>query len=412
MNARTGRRRDRQPAANPALRFGEVLVADPWRKALALLLGVLLWYWLDRQVTDRHLVYVAPVAVDARMPRREARTGNELQVRLPTSRYVVTSFLDAATGEPLTERVRIELVGARYSIGRLDEAVGFSVSLDLSDAPETGSFSREFRISDLRAIDRDVEPLLDKATMVPARVEVRIEHVLSEQYTLTQQDVTVQGPDPARFPNLSARLMLEEARFEPPTVRLYGPATSIERLRRRRRIFDLDLARGRIEADQATGGLTLIPFPGSEEIRIADDVEPQVTIPLRPRFEDFPLPVPVLLDDAGLPESSRGRFRLVHETAEVNLQASGTLETLLSDKTEAERAAWALEQARLVATVERQDLDRLVVEPVFVLLDRTWREGLDFRVVSPPPVTVERAPGEDGVGEGGDETRGNGTSRN
>ena len=378
-----------------------LIAADPWRKLLALLIAVLLWYWLDRQVTSRKEVQLTPVAVDASDPKRDSRRTNEgeLQVRLPTSQFVITEFRDASSGKALEQRVRLDLVGAQYTIDSVEANVAFAVKLDLKAAPEGETFTEQFDVRDLRPLDRDLRRLMDKATMTPPSIEVVIEHVVSEPITLSYKDVTVQNPDPTRYPNFNARLVLDDVRFEPTSVQVYGPAGAMDRLRKRNKVFLLDLAEGRVEADVASGPLRLIDFPGSSSVRIAGDIVPEATFRLRPRFEEFSLQVPVLLDPAAMPAALRSRYRATTERAEVNLQASGSLETLLADKSPAELAEWAMRQTRLLATFdEGADRDRIVVEPLFVLLDRTWREGLDFRVVSPPPITLERqttGPNED-----------------
>ena len=369
------------------------LTSDLWRKLLAVGLAILLWHWLDGKVTEHETLRLALVAADSGSKERDygPASSDQLQVRLPLRRFAITEYRDAITGKELDRRVvTLELAGAKNLIERLRGSVGFAVYLNVSDVPASGSFTQQIRVEDLRASDPDFQPLIADARMTPTRVEVELQHVEKTVIALTHKAVSVRASSD-RQRDLGARLVVEDATFEPATIEIYGPTVAIEQLQKRRRIFDFGFGTASIDTDRVTGELSLIEFPGSDQLRFLAG-QPKASYPLRPEYQEFVLSVPVLIDAQALPERDRNQFAATESVAEVSLLATSSLETLLADKSRTELDRWALQTARLIATLEGAEpaAEMTIIEPLFILLDRTYRPDIDYRVVSPPPIRIER----------------------
>jgi hypothetical protein len=132
------------------------------------------------------------------------------------------------------------------------------------------------------------------------------------------------------------------------------------------------------------GTLTLNDSTG--RVRM-DPARVTLTIPLRIEPKEFTFEeVRVLLNE---PEKQRGRFSPRNETEKVRIQASKTLELILSGLDAAELARWGRENCLLIATVPEDWTTETVITPKFVVTRGDFLEERDFRVIFPPPISVE-----------------------
>ena len=102
-------------------KFWEAIADDRYRKLVAIGLAVLLWWFIDRRITDSWTLPMPLVAGDVEELQRTDRISNQLAVLLPDGgRVVGKRFLD---GDREIQDVRVTFSGPRYRIDALREQV-------------------------------------------------------------------------------------------------------------------------------------------------------------------------------------------------------------------------------------------------------------------------------------------------
>ncbi len=146
-----------------------VLLDDPWRKLASIVLAVLLWEFLDDQVTEH-------VSVDAAMkamgPAEDATAveSNTVVLRVDTQSYSVLEIKDARTGEAIHD-LSLMLSGAKRLVAAAAQEAVFQVTLE----PELrgGRTVAEFDVTDVNAVTARYQGLVQ--SMNPPKLVVELE---------------------------------------------------------------------------------------------------------------------------------------------------------------------------------------------------------------------------------------------
>ena len=360
--------------------FGAALVGDPWRKIASLALAILLWHYLDAQISDRTMRTLDLVPThEADKPDTSMKSALFVQFDMKT--YGVIGF-DDPRGDNLRTAVQLYLEGSKRLIAMLDENPGFLVRIEpTTDGAAIDERNAVFTSQDLRPIDPRFEEL--KFRMEPPRIRVRLGENITEPILLTPARV-----DQTTLPNATSfanRIRWEDATFEPASVVLSGPRPLLKPLSSRE-VPLLRFGSGPLVPNGGRLRIALQPLPQIEGVRI-DAASVTMEVPLRTDPRTFRLQhVPVMLYE---PARLRGRYRLRNETVDlVEIEAEGTLEARLSAMSPDELRDWTRGNALLVARVP-QDADgpEVITDPRLLIQD--YVDGTHFRVTVPATVHFE-----------------------
>lgn len=354
------------------------LVADPVRKLLALALAVPLWIFLDSQVTvpkteGFRLVTADSAAEPDTYPLRIDLAANE--------QYRVKGFRNSVDDSEL-KSVDITFKGPKHVVTAiLDAPEVFVRPRDIN--PQTNQFV--FDRADIRSSDPNVVNAIDE--MKPRRVTVVLERVATEQFVLSMSRVQIEYPDPVRFPDFRARLRVDATEFGERHVTLKGTRQQIEAtMRDERPLFRLDLRGfGTTTAPQVAASLSLLPGYDLTVVGGATNV----SIPLNPKFEDYELKVPVLLDTLARASDGTENFE-ADATVNVKLSVSGELAGSLSTlPAGAMRDEWAREHARVDVRLPADwDGNAQIFLGTLRLTDPHYQRGRDYQGVNTLSVQV------------------------
>ena len=320
------------------------IVDDPWRKLLAIGLAVLLWFFIDNQITRTIKLPMPLVVVGAQ--GNDGRSVDRLAVALPLDRVVAGRFFD---GQTPIDHVDVLLTGPRYRIAafednsekRLDLLI--TSFLDLPWAERTKDWTEptsiEFNAADINRDQRGLEEV--KIQIVPSSIRLDVEPLARLQVPLTLDVVDLDEGD------LKDRVRRDTAKFAPDTAVVFGPAFAINDLRNAAKKFRADM-RGVGSDKQATVTLELISSPG--QLRV--ETRPQLTIQVQPLTTKAELDLLVFVDDLSLPPKERGLYQPVEPTKLVRVRLGGDLRMALAQfdelpDRERRRAEWAKDNLRL-----------------------------------------------------------------
>lgn len=345
------------------------LVADPWRKLLAVGLAVLLWLFVDSRI-ERTTTRLLPLVIDD-LQTDGGAPRDRLAVVLPGDRVVGLRFLD---GDRPIDQVRIRLRGPRYRVEAIEnERLDLRVSV-FQDRDWSSSAVVEFTVADVR---RDLRALEDlRLELDPPRVKLEVERIDRQEYPLSLDIVDlVEG-------SLADRLRRETAEFVPDTAVVLGSAIGIDRLRRASKPFRGTL-RSSSNNRQATAELELVD---GERLGVRFAAQPLLTMQLLPQTSVFQLDVPILVDDIALPPEQRGQWQPEQRSMLVRVRAGGDLRSRLVSYSESvdkqQLTDWVSENLRLYVHIQRP-VSGAVFGPELSL--KAW-----LQLVGPMRATVER----------------------
>lgn len=360
-----------------------LLFGDPWRKLASIGLAILLWQFLDSQITKSKQLDLGLLTVSS---SSDIESKSSLLVAVDTTRYSVGGYYDRLSDEPLTA-IRLNLSGANHLIDALNENPGFRVTPSVDDTEAT-MVSVEFTIDNVRAINPRFESLVDDGSMVPE--SVRIELIRNDEHSVALDPELVQINSPT--PGIETRLRMADAEFSTNAVRLVGPADQIKPLESSSaQIFVVDIVTPKSGAAEVQGTLRLVEDPSVDKLSFANPDPITMIIPMTVEFRTFRLDVPYVLDQESLPAELRGKFRKTEVSAEIDIQVSHRLELVLSGMLrDDERQEWIRNYARLWVRLPSDATDGGTFEPEFVIVNQQFTKDLDYRVVDLKPLTVER----------------------
>ncbi|MGA0060077.1 MAG: hypothetical protein ACO3RU_10855 [Planctomycetota bacterium] len=350
----------------------EILFGDPWRKLLSIGIAVLLWHYLDSQVSLTEEIglplTVAHVAGDL-----DTTQGTRVFVRLDTQTYSVLGFVDPASNEKRGE-ILLELTGEKRILADLEDNPGFSVRIDPTQ--EQGELTASFTADDVRPMNPRFEGLI--ARMTPPRVVVRIGRNVDRQVAIDRSRIDFCPP--GGQPDFAEQLVWEDARFEPTgVVKLRGPVQDVERVGERR-LYKLTAEAPLVGATRFEAVLRAVDL-GPNLTLLPDSVQIKIPIRVTPRTFRL-LEVPVVLQE---PDNLRGKFQLRKDSADVEIEAFRTLEAVLSGLGAEDLRRWVRENVTLVASLPRDAIESdAILSPRLLIKD--YYERMDFRMTVPPTV--------------------------
>lgn len=350
------------------------LCSDPWRKGAAIVVAVLLWYFLDGQITKTkevvcqlHVVDAAETVMSAADPGQSV-----MDVRIPGRQFSYRQFRDAtATERELTE-VTLYFSGPKRVIARIAEEHFWVLATRLK--PGATSFVFDRAHVEMRKELRDA-----MESMSPSSVRVEIEPNKEKQVPLSPQNVRFERPAAANGHADLSRLMIEDARFRPGTARFWGTESNLDKIPLDGNLFELILTS--LKNEDLTGTEYEAPIYLLDHIAgLVEEWEPElprIVIPLRPEWQEHSLEVPVALD---LENSSYTEQQLeAVPDHKVKFKAAGTLATELRLKSQLELATWARDNLRVLAYMPPdRDPTRAIEGRLIFLQKHGWQENRDF----------------------------------
>ncbi len=319
------------------------IVADPWRKLLAIGLAVLLWFFIDSRIKDTHtrtvpLVHVGTLNATGMLLDR-------LAIALPTDRVVGLRFFD---GDRPIDKVEVRISGPRFRIAtieteRLDLQITAFLGLDWSTRT-----SIEFTVADVRRDQRVLQDL--EIELSPPRIRLDVENIASREIPLSFDVVDlVEGA-------FVGRLRRDTAEFTPPSALVLGPAIGIDQLgKRTNKPFRAVMESGGTDR-KVKAHLELIDGP---DLGLKFATPPLLTMQVLPQTTKFELELPIVVDDLALPPEQRGSYQPEAKTRMVRVAAGGELRSRLVNMGEGgdstSMAEWAAANLRLLVHIPRAE---------------------------------------------------------
>lgn len=287
------------------------MVADPGRKLLALVLAVILWFFINSQITREVKTPLSLVTVGSSQALSAGL--NQLAVVLPTDKVVGTRFLD---GERQIDTVSVVMKGPRYLVDTVSQdALGLLVTGFAGLGDWNTRTSVEFTAADIQRSSRTLQDVT--LELEPSRIRLEVERIDEWAIPLSLEVVDLVGDQ------LGTRLRKETAEFSPPSARVLGPASSIKQFRDQPQRFKAQL-KGSPNERQVTAIVELVA-PASLGLRLAET--PSLSIKVRTETRVFQVEVPLSIDDQALPVELRGQYQLAANDATrlVRVRAGGDL---------------------------------------------------------------------------------------
>jgi diadenylate cyclase len=309
--------------------------ADPLRKLAAALLGLGLYYVLDKQISEDW-----PIDMTLREITPGQNTASnfvhdsQLLIPLPKDRVELRGFVDPVNGNDIT-KVTLIVNGPRYALESLHRET-LELLVNLPGDWEHGSI--QFTAADLQRTMVLAQPGVT-VTMVPSRVRVDVIQVASVDRQMHIDLVELQADE-----RLRGRLRPETAEFSPATVRVVGPKQSLQSFpNKTEKPFCAEL-KAREGDYRVSANVVLQQVYSDSGLRLAEPVA--VTMQLMPVMQEFPFELPIRVDDLSLPEELRGRYQPTVKTRTVRIKAGGALQSRLIGQG-SQAPAWARENLRL-----------------------------------------------------------------
>lgn len=365
-------------------RWWRNLMADPVRKLLALALAILLWIFLDSQISESKGVKFKLIGERMAKEETEAEIRDSHIVVHPPAGYRIVGFRDHMTAAPIKDdTVEVTFEAARNYLRNILSDPSLSVRPRQEEMNPRAS-TVMFDMSELQAPDYAVVKAI--RDMKPRRVDAVLERVDERPVALDKSFVKVVYPEDSR--DFQERLRLDAASFAPPQVTLQGPRSVTETAHTGVPIFLLDLSNaGGVNEPKIVAALTAIP-PQNVTI-LGGPVT--ITIPLDPRFEQYDILVPVLVDQTC--RSTQADDFEYDQALPVTLFVSGELAGILSRMKDAsELNTWAKRSARVIVQLDDSwHHDAQLLAGMFLLLEPRYERGRHFRT-SPAALQVQIRP--------------------
>jgi hypothetical protein len=356
------------------------LAHDPWRKLIALLLAIGLWYYLDGKVTDRLPLDVRLELVD-RQSASDSRSDATLDIYVPRGEFTLLGFHDSVAQRKI-DAVKLHFEGSKNLIQRVkDERPRMRVrpsDVDLQGNQPTIHID----ISKIEPVQRDFAGLLKD--MEPGLITVRLERNATSPLVFPSAELLMIN-HPTGDGDLLARVNVDKVRFEPDNLQLYGTQSAIDTALKEKKLFEVELA------DPIGTNQTEI----KSQLRLRGPVKdlgvrmrpPVVTaiFPVTQKWQEVLLRgVPVYLhtERTGRPASE---FSIEPEHVDVRIHVRGPLEPELAS---ADLDDWIKSNVLALASLRESPRPGDVITPVVRFLDTRWREDTDYKIVTVENVIV------------------------
>lgn len=352
------------------------LTADPLRKLAAVLLAVALWFYLDSQVrTSQDLPLPVEVVDVEELRSLPPATGKgRIVVLLPLKSVAYLGVANAGNNEPL-DAITVTVKGKRHQV---QELLRRPLSLQVGPFPESDwrtATGREFSREDLKG-----DPLFEELenSMSPGRVRLDLEPTDARTVAMSMELVEFQPSEQAERADVLKRLRTDNVRFNPDSVRLSGPRSSLEAFPEQgRKPF-----RAVLDPSPGARQVTLKLALNSKDPALKLDSQPSLTIDIAPDLREYSLELPVRVDSLSLPKGLGFHYEPRAETMAVRIRAGGQLQSTLEGFDDQQRATWARQHLRLsvwIAPREDQAYGNEILEsarlellgPLSTTLDRS-----------------------------------------
>ncbi len=342
LRQRSARRTDRGNRVS----FWRRLGTDPVRKLAAVVLGVGLWFLLDRQVMSVYpaTIQLGVIAAGAKMPTDD---GNVLAVMLPADR-ISRGFQDLS-GQPI-DKVTIAFRGEKNWIETL-KSDDLKLLVSLPKVAWEKVESADFTIDDVQRTHRALVDGSVTMEMTPSRIRVQVVGISQETVQLSPDQVEVSyGADE----RLKARVRDETFEFSAKVTQVVGPEQAMQVFLAGKDKRPLRAALvARQGAPQASATIALQPEYEQAGLRLREPCS--LTVQLRPVMETFTLNLPVLVDDLALPPELRGQYQPESGMAEAKVRAGGSLLSKLKTFEAGPRGHWAKSNLRLMVSIQPRE---------------------------------------------------------
>ena len=357
---------------------------DPIRKLLAIGLALLLWYFLDAQVTKTS---TAPIKVNVIFNGKRDSALNQIYVSLGSLDYSLKAIQNADTQETLpSNEISLTLKGKQHLIERANKDRVFQVQYNmLTDVLRQGDdYFVKFQLSDLKHPTRpdSINDLLH--SMSPPTVRVLLEKNAQKAIALTHDNIDLSKIDAT----LRDRITVASTRFDPATLNLLIPEARLNMISPKTKLFSTVFEASKDER-QITRQLTLTPaFAWLKLVK-----HPTATFKIEPIWLNYQLEnVPVVLDVQGVDPDEAAKYEVSPKSVNIVIRATGELDRallLLVKDNNTVKPEWVKSCARVRVYLRQADLSKDTVDPrtptlsLFKLnaLDKEtpYREGIDFR---------------------------------
>ncbi|MHC5062415.1 MAG: diadenylate cyclase CdaA [Planctomycetota bacterium] len=344
----------------------KTILADPYRKLIAMGLALTLWLYLDRQVTGDLTIepQLATVTSSSDGEIDLSFGSAQLSVVLSSRTYSIEEFSDTSV---LIGDVELMLEGTNSELAEFTDYIeSLRVELDVDELSEERD-TVDFRLEDVAVRPQRLKRLF--SSMEPRTVRVNL--VKNEERTqpLSHELIT--------WPATTDRLNREETQFARSTVRLRGPATAMSAFIQKSRLFRVNVHPGRTSSGQRSGDLAL-DNTDNEDITM----EPALvsfTVPVVPEFTDFEREVRVVLNDTLLSEEQAASLE-VPERISVKFQATGELDSRLQQELDDSDSDWLYKNAYVMVQPDAERLANNATLPGKLRFVDRFREGTDYRL--------------------------------
>lgn len=350
------------------------IFSDPWRKIAAVGLAVVLWHYLDSQVTATDDLPLELVAAHE-AGDLDTSLRDPLFVRLDLTTYSVIDYEDPSTGDPI-DNVSLVVSGAKQLIQTLDENPGYSVRV--LPVFEQGEHVAMFDAEALQPLNPAFSGLVVR--MTPPRVRVRIGENIARAIRLVPERIDTTLPPGTA--GLAERLVWPDAKFEHQVVTLRGPRPLVEGLASNSdALYDFRPQTTDVGERQVAAPIV------AREREDGVSVEPTtmlLEVPLRVNAKVYRLPgVAVQLIE---PPSVQGQFEPAKAIVDVEIEVqAGQLEARLSGKNPAELQEWVRANCLLVAWVPPDASVEDVTSKIRLLIKESDRDS--YRMAQPVGIT-------------------------
>jgi len=374
--------------------FWGVVTEDRYRKLVAIGLAVILWWFIDRRITDSWTVPMVLNVGDVEQLKAADRISNKLDVYLPAGgRVVGTDFFD---GDKLIKNVNVTFSGPRFEIDGLRERERLHLEVvkfidhawRTSAAIADGSAGSEVDFEFVEFTTADIRETFQldgvEIELSPARVRLKVEIRESVSVALTRENVRFDAGG-------SDRLRKEGAVFTPSHMEIVGPALTMSGLDfDNAEIFYVELSvdpdKTEVSAElQIIGGPKLGIYPVGDAAR--------VTIPLEPDRKSRTLTLPVVIND--LRANPTTFYEAEEKTVDVEVSFAGALAREVALKKPEEVQGWAANNFKLEVNitddvvVETFTLKPLLIPNGLILNDRKYKHT-DYRLHTSRIVRVRK----------------------
>lgn len=353
------------------------LLEDPWRKLASLGLAVLLWLYLDSQVSQSDSLLVK-LRHDA--PSADLRNVRDafVSLRVDTERFTLLGFENVDEPGATIEEVTLELSGARRAMAEFLASPAFVVRVapTADDAPP----AIEFGADDVKPLDPRHANLV--VGMSPSRVRARLAANIERNIALDANKVEVVAPD---VPGFLDRLQWDDVAFEPASVKVRGPDHIVHEFERgERRPFLFDPKAPPADAQALSESLKLAPWAAGVRL------EPEAVvmrITLRAPTKNVVLPA-VRVELVG---AQRENYRLEKDRVDVPISAYDRLWNTLPTQP-ADLREWIDQNCVIVAQLPQDPSVEGTIEDQKLVFWRSEIRESDWRMTGAPTIRYVQKP--------------------